>query len=403
MSRSLIRVVAVDPIENDAYRVHFLREDRAGELVMRGTPPLPHAVYEVENDDNPRLTLIGAPDPRLTAWPDAYRWRQNATGPTRHEILRRRATIRRAVRASLDEAGFLEIEAPLLVRGTTPDPGVESYPLADGYYLTTSTEYHMKRLAVGGFEKIYSLTKNFRKDDRIGPCRNPEFTMLEWGRVGEGMDRVMDDAERLTLAALDALKLGRTIRYGDCTIDLTPPWDRQTVAEAIARNANVPMPDFGLIACQHAADALGLKRRDAWANDRDFLFALIMDAIQPKLGATRPVFLTDWPLFQTTSANAKKDAKTADRAELFIAGIELADGFGGLADPALQAHFFEAALAKRATEGLPAIAVDQSYLDAMRQGAPFGAGMALGFDRLVMLLTNQPEIRTVLAFGWDEL
>ena len=128
-----------------------------------------------------------------------------------------------------------------------------------------------------------------------------------------------------------------------------------------------------------------------------------MDEIQPRLGRDRPVFLREWPLYETTSAAAGADGRTSDRSELFIAGIELSDGFAAVADADVQMHFFQLAAERRAAQGLPPVQLDEKYVAAMRGQSLFGAGMAMGFDRLVMLLTDQPRIDTVLAFGWDEL
>jgi elongation factor P--(R)-beta-lysine ligase len=334
---------------------------------------------------------------------DSVRWRRPLPGGlTRLEVLQRRHVIRRAVRDYLDGEGFVQIDAPLLVRGTTPDPAVESFAVGDRY-LATSTEYQLKRLAVGGVEKLYSLTQNFRADDASGSFRNPEFTMLEWGRVGEDMRVIETDAEALTLAAVHALGLPETITYQGRAVDLCRPWQRLSVAEAVERYAGVSMPDFEAASCRRAAEAAGLEIRAAWAEDKDFLFSVLMDHLQPKLGVERPVFLCDWPLYQTTSAKAENDKATAERSELFIAGIELSDGFAGLADADMQEMFFTYALEARRQTGQSAIRLDGKYLAAMRSGAVQGAGMALGFDRLTMLLTDQPHIANVLAFGWAEL
>jgi lysyl-tRNA synthetase class 2 len=318
----------------------------------------------------------------------------------KNEILRRRHAIRQAVRAYLNGQGYIEIDAPLLVRGTTPDPAVESFAVGDRY-LATSTEYQMKRLAIGGMEKIYSLTQNFRAGDAVGAFRNPEFTMLEFGRVGTGMAAIEKDAEGFVTAAMAALSLGDTITYQGRKIDMRTPWERISVAEAITGATGIAFEAFDLENCRRAVEALGIEIRQDWAEDRDFLFSLLMDAIQPKLGADRPVFLRNWPLYETTSA-ASEDGLTADRSELFIAGIELSDGFAALADADIQAYFFEMARQRRAANGQQPVELDQKYLTAMRDTKMFGAGMALGFDRLVMLLTDSAHIRDVLAFHWDD-
>jgi lysyl-tRNA synthetase class 2 len=395
----LVRIVDVRHKGKECFVV-FLSEDRETETLWRGEAPAVGDVCEIGAEDAAPQIIASAEN-----WPsenDALRWRKPPEGSnlTRMEILRRRACVRRAVRATLDESGFIEIDAPLLVRGTTPDGAVESFQIGDRY-LATSTEYQMKRLAVGGFEKIYSLTQNFREGD-AGTYRNPEFTMLEWGRVGAAMDEIEADTENFTLAAIRALDLPEVITYQGRKIDMRAPWERLSVAEAIQRITGAPMPNFEAAACRAALKKAHVKVRPSWADNRDFLFSLLMDAIQPSLGAGRPLFLTDWPLYQTTSA-APKDKKTANRSELFIAGIEIADGFAGLADVNLQMWAFNYALEMRKAAGQAPVALDEKYLDAMRLGAPYGAGMALGFDRLVMLLTDQPQIKNVLTFAWDEL
>ena len=334
---------------------------------------------------------------------DGTRWRQpiEGAGITRADVLGRRHTIRRAVRDYLDGEGFIEFDSPLLVRGATPDPAVESFAVGDRY-LVASTEYQMKRLAIGGFDRLYSLTQNFRPGD-IGPVRNPEFTMVEWGRVGAKLSEIEADAEAFVMLALDQLGLSTTIQYARRAIDMKPPWDRMSVAEAITKCTGAPFGRFDLANCRRAVEAAGIALQTEWAEDRDFLFSLLMTHIQPMLGQDRPVFLREWPFYETTTARAGEDGHTADRSELFIAGIELADGFAALADAEIQAALFAGALERRAANGQQPVELDQKYLEAMRDHPPFGAGMAMGFDRLVMLLTNQSHIRNVLAFEWDEL
>jgi lysyl-tRNA synthetase class 2 len=333
---------------------------------------------------------------------DALRWRQELPGgKSRLDILRARHAIRRVCRDWLDAQGFIEIDSPLLVRGTTPDPAVESFAVGDRY-LVTSTEYQAKRLAMGGLERLYTLTQNFRMGD-TGAYRNPEFTMLEWGRVGVGVQVIEADAEGFVTAAMESLGLSRSLSYQGKTIDMSPPWERLSVADAIRRFTGTAFAAFDLPSCRAAVEALGVAVRDDWKEDRDFLFAILMDEIQPLLGRDRPVFLREWPLYQTTSAAAGEDGLTADRSELFIAGIELSDGFAAVADAAMQKYFFALAAERRKDQGLPDVTLDARYVDAMREATLFGAGMAMGFDRLVMLLTDQPRLSTVLAFGWDEL
>lgn len=403
--KKLIRIVDVQNVRDGQHRVTFYWQDRQTTCLWQGQAPQIGDVIETTleaPDQNPRLIGRGSAD----AWQadnDALRWRQPIEGSSqsRMDILRRRHIIKKAVRTYFDAQGFTEIDAPLMVTGTTPDIAVESFEIGDRY-LATSTEYQMKRLAIGGLEKLYSLTQNFREGDG-GAFRNPEFTMLEWGRVGEKMDAIERDAENLVTAAMHALGLGDTLSYGDQNIDMATPWERLPVIKVIERITGVAMPDFGAASCTKALTAAGVEIRQEWMAHDDFLFSLLMDHIQPQLGRSKPLFVTDWPIHQTTSAQQDADTLLAVRSELFIGGVELSDGFGGLADAGMQAQFFHFMQARRQQEGQKQVSVDQNYLQAMQLGTPYGAGMAMGFDRLVMLLTDQAHIRNVLAFAWDEV
>lgn len=334
---------------------------------------------------------------------DSLRWQQpTPAGPSRLDILRRRHKIRQAVRAYLDHEDFIEIDAPLLVRGTTPDIAVESFAVGDRY-LVTSTEYQMKRLAVGGLECLYSLTQNFRLGDTGTSTRNPEFTMLEWGRVGGRMTQIEHDLEQIITAAMQALGLGDQLNYQGHKIDMRLPWPRRSVTEVMQQASGVEVQNFDGPTLLAVAQALNIELRPDWLSDGDFLFSLIMDTIQPTLGCDKPLFVNAWPAGQNTSAEIDADANRAVRSELFIGGVELADGFGGLADATMQEQFFATMQAKRAANKQPDVKLDTFYLQAMRDAQITGSGMAMGFDRLVMLLTDQSDIRNTLAFAWDEV
>jgi len=333
---------------------------------------------------------------------DQVRWRRPlAGGLSRLNVLQKRHVVRRAVRDYLDGVGYIQIDVPLLVHGTTPDYGVESFRL-DDRYLITSSDYQLKRLEIGGIEKVYSLTQNFRPGDS-GTYRNPEFTMLEWEQVGANITDIEKDARHLTLKAMEVLGLQGSLVYQGQPIEMHKAWARLSVAEAIEKYTGAAMRDFGLECCQRAVKAAGIELRPEWANDADFLFSLVMDHIQPDLGRDQPVFVYDWPAHHTTSAQLRVGTNLADRSELFIAGIELGDGFTALIDATTQKAAFGAALKERHVRGQKAVELDHKYLEAMQTGMRPCAGMAIGFDRLVMLLTDQPHIKNVLAFAWDEL
>ncbi|EYF03068.1 amino acid--tRNA ligase-related protein [Chondromyces apiculatus] len=377
-----------------------------GDLAVVDLPPSPGSPDSTAHHDSPRLMCLGGP--AEGAWDpegDALRWLRPGKTPSRMELLWQRQTILRAVRGYFYDQGFLEAQTPLLVRGTCPDIHLSPIQAGDGY-LTTSTEYQIKRMIVGGFEKVFTLTQNFRGGDS-GAMHNPEFTMLEWARAFDTLDAIEDDAEALVSHALDSLSPGaQHIRYRGRQVQLSGArWERLTVRDALARHLDVALDaTFSTESLRAAAARPDLGIEERFRGDPHAVITLLLDQLTPHLGHDLPVFLREWPAFMTTSAAlAPGSPALAERSELFIAGIEISDGFPSLRDPALQEALFTRELARRAEEGLPTVELDTRYLAALRQGIPPGAGMALGVDRLVMLLTGQENIRNILPLSWDEL
>ncbi|MHB8270256.1 amino acid--tRNA ligase-related protein [Bradyrhizobium sp.] len=333
---------------------------------------------------------------------DTPNWRKPLpNGVTRADILAKRHLMRRAIRGWLDDRGFLEIDAPLLVHGTTPDSSIESFAVGDRY-LVTSTEFQLKRLFADGFEQLYTLTQNFRLGD-LGALNNPEFTMLEWARVGANLETIETDAEQLVLVAARSIGIGETLAYQGTGIDLRAPWPRMTVKDAISKATGTIIPDFALATLQKAAAACGLNASTSLLEDDASLFSALMSHVQNELGFDKPVFLRDWPVFQASSAPIRSGEACAERSELIIGGIELSDGFPFLIEYESQRRANDEQLALRRSAQAPLVELDDRFLSAIRDGLPPGAGMALGLDRLVMVLTDQPAIRPVLAFAWDEV
>jgi elongation factor P--(R)-beta-lysine ligase len=307
--------------------------------------------------------------------------RERLSGRIRN--LERRAEMLRAIRQFFDSRGFVEIEAPIRV----PSPGLElhldAYAVEDRY-LITSPEYQMKRLLAGGMERIYSLGKVFRRGE-VGAHHNPEFTMLEWYRAHAGWETIADDVEAL---------VGEV-----CGVALT--WERLTVAEACRRHAGVE------VAGDETADALRAKVRAAGfrAPDDggwdDVFFTLFLDAVEPKLGPA--TILYDWPRPLAALARGKPgDPRVVERFEAYVSGMELCNAFGELVDPVEQRWRCEKDLKERKQRGLPAYPLDEKFLAALGEMPP-SSGVALGVDRLAMLLLGAKHIRDVLPFADDEL
>ena len=301
------------------------------------------------------------------------------------------------VRAFFAARGFLEVETPLLV----PSPGLEIHldavPAGDGY-LITSPEYQMKRLLAAGMARIYQVCKCFRANER-GAHHASEFTMIEWYRAFDTLDAIIDDTEQLVFAVC-----GTRARAGEREIDVTPPWTRITVRDALRRFAGVDVhgdePDAELVAEVRRA---GIEVADGTAWD-DAFFAAWLARVDPALAAEpRAVIVHDWPAPLAALARRKPgEPATALRFEAYVGGIELANAFDELTEAAEQRARFAAELATRAARGRAVYATDHKLLAALAEGLPPSAGIALGFDRLVMLATGAATIGEVLSFADGE-
>jgi elongation factor P--(R)-beta-lysine ligase len=358
-------------------------------------------------EDGTVLALTSAGAPELGAWDaagDGLRWRRFGDAPSRLALLSRRDRMIRAIRGHFQDQGFLEVQAPLLVKGACPDPHIHSFRAGD-HYLSTSTEYQLKRLIVGGVEKVFTLTQNFRAGD-LGPRHNPEFTMLEWARAFETIETIEQDAIELVIRALDAVEPGADkLWFGEHEVMVRGvPWERLTVRDALREHLGMEVdPDFSPESLHRECERTKQRAAERFSHEPHAIVSALIDSIAPMLGTSVPVFLRDWPAFMTSSAEAGAIPGIADRSELFIAGIEVSDGFPALRDAAAQRAAFNAALARRRHDGAEPVALDEAYLSALEQGMPPAAGMALGIDRLAMVILDEAEIRRVLPFSWDEL
>jgi lysyl-tRNA synthetase class 2 len=313
-----------------------------------------------------------------------------------------RGRLNGAIRAFFEARGFVEIEAPLLV----PSPGLElhldAFEVEDRggprRYLITSPEYQMKRLLSGGLLRIYSLGKVFRRGE-LGPQHNPEFTMLEWYRAEEGWEAIADDVEALCVEAAKAVN--GTTRLS--AVDLQPPWERLTVSEAFSRHAGVAVDgDEAPAALKRKLEGAGHKTGGATAWD-DVFFTVFLDAVEPNLGRARPTILYDWPRPLCALAREKPgDSRVVERFEAYAAGLELCNGFGELTDAVAQRRRLRKDLAARRARGLPEYPIDERFLAALADMPPSG-GVALGVDRLAMLLVGAAHIRDVVPFTLDEV
>jgi lysyl-tRNA synthetase class 2 len=301
--------------------------------------------------------------------------------------LRERARVLAEVRGFFAARGFVEVQTPVLVPSPGLDLHLDAFEAAGGdrgapRWLATSPEYQMKRLLAGGMERIYQISPCFRRGE-VGARHNPEFTMLEWYRANAGVDDVMRDTEQLVAAVT-----GGTVTLEGRSVDVRPPVARLGVCEAFERFA-------------------GWTRQatlDAAADDEDKYFRALVDVVEPAIEKLdHAVLLVDYPATQASLARKKPgDPLLAERFELYVAGVELCNGFGELVDPVEQRARLEHDRTARAARGMPVYPVDEKFLAELARVPPSG-GNALGLDRLVALACGTTSIADVVAFTADEL
>jgi lysyl-tRNA synthetase class 2 len=305
--------------------------------------------------------------------------------------LARRADLLARTRAFFAERGVLEVETPILSSGGPTDPQIEPLVttvrgMPGNYYLGTSPEFAMKRLLAAGSGDVYQIARVFRDGER-GRWHNPEFTLIEWYRVGFDDAALMTEVEELVRQLL----LPRTLAAAE----------RLTYADALRRHAGVDVrrDDDGTL--QEAAVTHGIDC-DA-ALDRDARLDLLMGlVVGPKLGRDRPSFICDYPASQAALARLKPgEPPVAARFEYYLDGIELANGFHELADAAEQSARFTQDLALRRARRQPEPRIDERLLAALRNGLPDCAGVALGFDRLAAIAQGAASLADVIAFPID--
>ncbi|MBI4082988.1 MAG: EF-P lysine aminoacylase GenX [Candidatus Lambdaproteobacteria bacterium] len=341
---------------------------------------------------------------------DALRWRRPGAARSRMAFLGWRQQVLHTIRAHFDGQGFLEVETPVLVRAPSPEP--QFAPVAaGGGYLITSPEFQLKRLLVGGFERIYRLGPVFRGGE-IGRLHNPEFTLLEWYRAGAGSDVLAADLEallaRLAPLALEIARSGAGAPWCQplarrAALLASGPFPRRPIGALIREHTGVDLRGVTTAeALRERALAVGFTGAAGLPADFERAFFALWDPVETRLGEA-PVLVTEWPAPLASLARLLPgDPTLAERMELYAGGMELANGFAELTDPAEQRRRFEAELAARRAAGLPPLPLDEAFLAALEEGMPPAAGMALGVERLVMLVTGAAELRDVLPFAWDE-
>ncbi len=317
------------------------------------------------------------------------------------EVFRKRARIIQAIRDFLVRRGFLEVETPMMQPipgGATAKPFKTFHnALGIDLYLRIAPELYLKRLLVGGFERVFELNRNFRNEG-ISTQHNPEFTMLEFYQAYSTYEDLMQVTEELFVSLADAVNGGcMQLTYQGQAIDLAPPWRRYRLLDSLVDVGGIPRaaledPEQTRQVAQSLG--VGVERFEGHGKLLTKIFDLL---VEPKL--IQPTFITHYPLeVSPLSRKNEADPTLTDRFELFIAGREMANGFSELNDPRDQRERFLAQLAAKEAGDEEAHEMDEDYIRALEYGMPPAAGEGIGIDRLVMLFTDSGSIREVIPF-----
>lgn len=310
-----------------------------------------------------------------------------------------RSKIIKAIRNFLTEEGFLEVETPMMhpiAGGAAARPFITHHNALDmDLYLRIAPELYLKRLLVGGFEKVFEINRNFRNEG-ISTKHNPEFTMLELYQAYADYYDMMDLTEKLISTVTEEI-LGTTrINFQGKEINFARPWERMSMLEAVKRYSGLDFTRLEVEEAKKVAKEMGLEveEADGWGNILNKVFE---EKVEPHL--IQPTFIMDYPIEISPLAKRKEDQpELTYRFELFINGWEIANAFSELNDPIDQKERFLRQLDKRKAGDDEAHMMDEDYITALEYGMPPAGGLGIGIDRLIMLLTDSPSIRDVILF-----
>jgi lysyl-tRNA synthetase class 2 len=330
--------------------------------------------------------------------------------PETRQVFLMRSRVIKALRDFLEARGFIEVETPMMQPipgGATARPFVTHHNALDmDLYLRIAPELYLKRLIVGGLDRVYEINRNFRNEG-VSTQHNPEFTMLEFYQAYADYNDLMALTEEMFVDLADRLLGRRDLTWSGERIDLTPPWVRLPFFDGLSKALGIPVaPDTDVPTLRAAAEARLAQvgageprvKLDLGHDDRVTLWKEVFEAfVEPTL--LPPTFVTDFPVeLSPLSKRKREDPRLVDRFELFVGRRELANAYSELNDPAEQRQRFEEQEAERARGDEEAQWLDEDYVRALEYGMPPTAGEGVGIDRLVMLFADQPSIREVILF-----
>jgi len=328
------------------------------------------------------------------------------------EIQTKRSLIIDVIRNFFKKRGFLEMHTPILVK----HPGMEPYltpfkvDLSNENnkrfkgYLITSPEYSLKKMISSGFTKVFEITRAFRSHESFGGLHNPEFMILEWYRAKANYFKIMKDTEDLTIELNRKINHSNYLTYQNQRINLKKPWLKMTVKQVFKKYTGINLDKAKNIASfRKLAQDKGyrISKSDTWD---DIFYQIFLNEIEPNLDKNRPIIIYQYPLPQAALAKRlNKKSFYAERFEVYIGGVELANAFSELTDPNEQLKRLKEEQKLRQKLHKERIEIDKDFIRALRLGLPPSGGIALGLDRLMMLLLNIKDINNLLPFPANDI
>lgn len=325
------------------------------------------------------------------------------------EIQVKRSRIFDLIREFFKKKGFLEMQTPTLVKCAGQEPYLDPLTVNfkdeknKGYkgFLITSPEYSLKKSLAAGFDKVFELAKVFRGNESFGGTHNIEFTMLEWYRANSDYKEIMEDTEELVYFLNKKINNSSYLKYQGNKINLTPPWPKITVKQAFLKYAHINL--------DKAQDLKGFKKQiknKAYLSDdwNDIFYSVFLNEIEPNLSKEKPVIIYDYPLPQAALSKRKsKNSFYAERFEAYVAGLELANAYSELTNAKEQLQRLKEDQILREKMEKTFIPLDKDFIFALKLGIPPSGGIALGTDRLQMLLFDIKDINDLMLFPDSQL
>lgn len=309
-------------------------------------------------------------------------------------ITKLRSKVIQQVRQFFYDRNVLEVETPTLSQASIPDPNIYSLttdiqfgPDSKTYFLQTSPEFHMKRLLASGCGSIFQICKAFRNSE-AGSNHNPEFTILEWYQLNYGIEELMTETSDLLTHLMQ-----------------TQPASKISYQAIFKQFLNIDPLNIDMKTLREFAIALDAEQYSAldFSHKDDWLNVLFANHIEPHLGTEQPTMIYHYPASQSALARINSiDSRIAERFEVFYKGVELGNGFNELTDPDEQLRRFESNNIERCIRNLPTIPIDFNFIRALKKGLPMCSGIAMGLDRIMMLITNKRHINEILAFPFEK-